>query len=181
VFGEGVFVAFGVPHLVDAGVREGAGFGAAASVYSVLGFAALFVRPLIAPLPDRFGGRNCGLVGCALLVGGLCAIAVASSFAVAAAGAAAMGVALATLNPALAMLVAAGVEPERRGVAMGGFMSFLDIGLAAGAIAAGFVVGGLSTTAAFWMAATAAGLSAVLLAARAPTNGLRWAIRRRAC
>lgn len=170
VFGEGVFVAFGVPHLVRAGVEEGAGFGGAASVYSVLGFAALFVRPLIAPLPDRFGGRNCALVGCALLVGGLSAIALASSFAVAAAGAGAMGVALATLNPALAMLVAAGVEPARRGLAMGGFMSFLDVGLAVGAIAAGVVVAGLSTTAAFGMAALAAALAAVLLAARAPTH-----------
>jgi MFS family permease len=170
VFGEGVFVAFGVPHLVRAGVDEGAGFGGAASVYSVLGFAALFVRPLIAPLPDRFGARNCALVGCALLVGGLGAIALASSFAVAAAGAGAMGVALATLNPALAMLVAAGVEPARRGLAMGGFMSFLDVGLAVGAIAAGVVVAGLSTTAAFGMAALAAALAAVLLAARAPTR-----------
>jgi predicted MFS family arabinose efflux permease len=88
----------------------------------------------------------------------------------AAAGAAAMGVALATLNPALAMLVAAAVEPQRRGVAMGGFMSFLDIGLAAGAISAGFVVAATSTTAAFGMAALAAALSAALLAARAPTH-----------
>ena len=170
VFGEGVFAAFGVPHLVGAGIHEGAAFGGAASVYSVLGFAALLVRPLIAPLPDRYGGRNCALVGCALLVGGLTAIAAASSFGVAAVGAAAMGVALATLNPALAMLVAAAVEPERRGLAMGGFMSFLDIGLAVGAIAAGLVVGAASTTAAFAMAAVAAGLSAVLIAARAPTH-----------
>jgi MFS family permease len=170
VFGEGVFVTFGVPHLVRAGVHEGAAFGGAASVYSVLGFAALLVRPLMAPLPDRYGGRNCALVGCALLVAGLATIALASSFAVAAVGAASMGVALATLNPALAMLVAAAVEPERRGVAMGGFMSFLDIGLAAGAIAAGFVVAATSTTTAFGMAALAAALSAVLLAARAPTH-----------
>ena len=170
VFGEGVFAAFGVPHLVEAGIHEGAAFGGAASVYSVLGFAALLVRPLIAPLPDRYGGRNCALVGCALLVGGLAAIAAASSFGVAAVGAAAMGVALATLNPALAMLVAAAVEPERRGLAMGGFMSFLDIGLAVGAIAGGLVVGAASTTAAFAMAAVAAGLSAVLIAARAPTH-----------
>ncbi len=170
VFGEGVFVAFGVPHLVDAGIEEGGGLGGAASVYSVLGFAALIVRPLIAPLPDRFGGRNCALGGCALLVGGLLAIAGASSFALAAAGAAAMGVALATMNPALALLVAAGVEPERRGLAMGGFLSFLDIGLAAGALAAGVVVAGLSTTAAFAVAAGAAALAATLLAARAPTH-----------
>ena len=170
VFGEGVFAAFGVPHLVEAGIHEGAAFGGAASVYSVLGFAALLVRPLIAPLPDRYGGRNCALVGCALLVGGLAAIAAASSFGVAAVGAAAMGIALATLNPALAMLVAAAVEPERRGLAMGGFMSFLDIGLAVGAIAGGLVVGAASTTAAFAMAAVAAGLSAVLIAARAPTH-----------
>lgn len=170
VFGEGVFVAFGVPHLARAGLDAGAAFGGAASVYSVLGFAALFVRPLIAPLPDRYGGRTCALVGCALLVAGLGAISLASSFAVAAAGAAAMGVALATLNPSLAMLVAAGVEPGRRGLAMGGFMSFLDIGLAGGAIAAGLVVAGVSTTAAFWMAAFAAGLAAAVLAARAPTH-----------
>lgn len=177
VFGEGVFVAFGVPHLLDAGVGGGAGFGGAASVYSVLGFAALFVRPLIAPLPDRFGGRNCGLVGCALLAVGLSAIAVASSFVVAAVGAAAMGVALATLNPSLAMLVAAGVEPERRGVAMGGFMSFLDIGLAAGAVAAGVVVASLSTSGAFGTAALAAGLAAALLATRAPTHAQERAAR----
>jgi MFS family permease len=170
VFGEGVFVAFGVPHLVAAGVADDAGFGGAASVYTVLGLAALCVRPLMAPLPDRYGGRNCALAGCALLVAGLTAIALASGFAAAAAGAALMGIALATLNPALALLVAAGVEPERRGLAIGGFMSFLDIGIAGGAIAAGVVVAGLSTTAAFAMAALAAALSAVLLAARAPTH-----------
>ena len=143
---------------------------------------ALLVRPLIAPLPDRYGGRTCALVGCALLVGGLAAIAVASSFGVAAVGAAAMGVALARSTPSLAMLVAAAVEPERRGLAMGGFMSFLDIGLAVGAIAAGLVVGAASTTAAFAMAAVAAGLSAVLIAARAPTHAQerappRWSSR----
>lgn len=177
VFGEGVFVAFGVPHLLDAGIREGAGFGGAASVYTVLGLAALLVRPLIAPLPDRFGGRNCALAGCVLLVSGLSAIAVASSFAVAAVGAAAMGVAMATLNPALAMLVAAGVEPERRGLAMGGFLSCLDIGLAAGALAAGVVVAGLSTTAAFATAAIAALAAATLLVARAPTHAQEVASR----
>ena len=170
VFGEGVFVAFGVPHLVRAGVEEGAGFGGAASVYSVLGLAALFVRPLIAPLPDRFGGRNCALVGCALLVGGLVAIALASDFAVAAVGAGAMGVALATLNPALAMLVAAGVEPGASRSCDGRVHVVPGHGARRRRDRGGLVVAGLSTTAAFGMAAVAATLAAVVLAARAPTH-----------
>jgi len=177
VCGEGVLVAFGVQHLVGAGLRDGGGFGGAASVYSVLGVAALVSRPIIAPLPDRFGGRACATAGAGMVALGLAALAGASSFALASGGAAVMGSGLALLNPALALLVAAGVQAEQRGVAMGAFMSFVDVGLAAGAVLGGVLVAASSTGGAFWAAAIAAVAGALLVAARAPSREQEHAAR----
>lgn len=177
VCGEGVLVAFGVQHLVEAGVRDGGGIGGAASVYSVLGVTALASRPFIAPLPDRFGGRACALAAIVVITGGLAALAAAGGFALAAVGAGLMGVGLALINPALLLLVTAGIEPEKRGVAVGSFMSFIDIGIAAGAVVGGLLVAGASTAAAFWAAAVAATLGAVLIASRAPTRAQEHAAR----
>jgi MFS family permease len=168
VCGEGVLVAFGVEHLVHRGVEERAGVGGAASVYSVLAAGALVSRPFIANLPDRIGGRACGMIGTTLIAAGLAVLALASSFGAAAVGAAAAGCGLALMYPSLTLLVAAGVEAGERGVALGAFTAFVDVGLAVGAFVGGLVVAALSTGAAFWAGALAAALGGLLIAARAP-------------
>jgi MFS family permease len=169
VFGEGVLVAFGVQHLIGRGVAEGAGVGGAASVYTMLAAGALVSRPFIAPLPDRLGGRTCGMLGCGLVTIGLAALTVASAFGPAAAGAVATGCGMALLYPSLSLLVVASVPLARRGVAMGAFTSFVDAGLGAGALAGGVITAVSSTAVAFGAAAAAAALAGAVLAARAPS------------
>jgi MFS family permease len=168
VCGEGVLVAFGVQHLVERGIAEGAGIGGAASVYSMLAAGALVSRPFIAPLPDRLGGRTCGMLGCGLIAIGLAGLTAASAFGPAAAGAAAIGCGLALLYPSLSLLVAASVPVAQRGVAMGAFTSFVDVGLGVGALAGGVITAASSTAVAFGLAAGAAALACWVLAARAP-------------
>jgi MFS family permease len=173
VFGEGVLIAFGVQHLLQRGVQQGAGVGGAASVYSVLAAGALVSRPFIASLPDRLGGRACGISGTALVSIGLAGLAVASSFGAAAVAAVSMGCGLALLYPSLSLLVAADVGPERRGVAMGAFTAFVDVGVGVGALAGGVLVSAFSTSAAFWAGAAAALMGGLLLLLRVPGRGPR--------
>jgi MFS family permease len=177
VLGEGVLVAFGIRHLEERGVPSGAGVGGAASVYTVLALGALVSRPLIATLPDRLGGRVCAMFGTGLIACGLGILALASSFEAAAAGAFPMGIGLALMYPSLTLVVAAGVAAHDRGVAVGAFTAFVDVGLAAGALAGGLVVEGLSTAAAFWAGAIAAALGGLLVAARAPRRDVEFRAR----
>ena len=173
VFGEGVLIAFGVQHLVQRGVQDGAGIGGAASVYSVLAAGALVSRPFIASLPDKLGGRMCGMLGTVLVGVGLAGLAVASSFGAAAIAAVSMGCGLALLYPSLSLLVAADVRPDQRGVAMGAFTAFVDVGIGVGAIVGGLVVAAVSTAAAFWAGSAAALLGCLLLLIRLPGVGPR--------
>jgi MFS family permease len=177
VLGEGMLVAFGILHLEDRGLESGAGIGGAASVYSMLAVGALVSRPLIASLPDRLGGRVCAMIGTCAIAVGVAGIAVTASFTVAAAAAFAMGVGLSLMYPALSLIVAAGVEPHDRGVAMGAFTAFVDVGLAGGALAGGVVAGLVSTGGAFWAAAAAAGVAGAIVAAKAPHRDVELAAR----
>ena len=78
------------------------------------------------------------------------------------------GCGLALLYPSLSLLVAASVPLAQRGVAMGAFTSFVDVGLGVGALAGGVITAAWSTEVAFGAAAAAAAAGGVVLAARAP-------------
>jgi MFS family permease len=134
----------------------------------MLAAGALVSRPFTASLPDRLGGRICGMLGSGLAGFGLLGLTAASSFGAASAGAVAIGCGLALLYPSLSLLVAETVAPEQRGVAMGAFTSFVDVGLGAGALAGGVITAVSSTAVAFGASAAGAGLACLLLAVAVP-------------
>ena len=103
------------------------------------------------------------MVGAGLIeAAGLIAIMLAQSLAVAIAGALAMGAAFSLLLPSLALAVMDRVPEERRGVAMGTFTAFFDLGVGLGAPAAGLAAALGGYPAAFGLAAAAALAAAAL-------------------
>jgi MFS family permease len=164
--GDGVLNSFGVIHLVARGVPGGAGLGGAASIFTVFAATAFAIRALGGGLADRYGARRCGIVASLLVATGWAIVAVASSFAAAAAGTVLVGAGMALLYPAMGLLVAARVPATDRGAGLGAFMAFMDIGFGVGAVGGGIVVGATSTAVAFWLGALAAAGAALLLMAR---------------
>lgn len=159
--GFAAVAAFLVLHLDERGIGHGA------AVFTAFAATVVFARVAGGWLPDRFGPIPC-IIGAGLVeAAGLTAIMVAQSVAVAVAGAVAMGAAFSLLFPSLALLVLAGVPEERRGVAMGTFTAFFDLGVGLGAPLAGLAAALGDYPAAFGFAAVAAlGVAAVGLAAR---------------
>ena len=148
--GYAAVAAFLVLHLDERAIGHGAEVFAA--------FAATVVLARVAGgwLPDRFGPRPC-IVGASLVeAGGLAAIMAAQSLPVAIMGAMAMGAAFSLLFPSLALIVLAQVPEERRGVAMGTFTAFFDLGVGLGAPLAGLAAALGGYPAAFGFAAAAA-------------------------
>lgn len=163
LYGEGIMGAFGVIHLVDRGVPEGAQLGGAASIFTVFAAVTFTARIGAVVLVDRVGPFRCALLANALVGGGWALFALAQGFAAAAAGAALVGAGYALLYPALGLLVTARVVAEDRGAGLGTFMAFMDMGFGAGAVAGGAIVAAASTALTFWSAAIAATLGVALL------------------
>ncbi len=107
-------------------------------------------------LPDRYGPIRCAVGAGSIECAGLLTIAASESLAGALVGAIAMGAGFSLLFPSLALLVVNRVPIERRGVAMGTFTAFFDLGMGLGGplTGAAAAVGGYS--AAFVLAAACA-------------------------
>lgn len=171
-YGNGVFEAFGIVHLVGQGVSGGAGIGGAASVFTIVAVTTFLGRFAGGVLSDRIGPRPVALSGVVVIVLSYGLFAAASDFALAAAGGALLGVGLALLYPALALVVTRTVGPTERGAGLGVFLASLDLTFALGPIIGSLVVDLASTTTALWTAAVV-GLAAlpVVVAAGNPPVG----------
>ena len=156
--GYAAVAAFLVLHLDDRDIGHGA------EVFTAFAATVIAARVFGGWLPDRYGPAPC-VAGAGLVeAGGLVAIMLADSLPVAIAGALAMGAAFSLLFPSLALAVLDRVPEERRGVAMGTFTAFFDLGVGLGAPAAGLAAAIGGYPAAFGVAAIAA-LGTVALAA----------------
>jgi MFS family permease len=157
VVGYATLAAFIVLHLDERGIGHGA------LVFTVFAATVVLGRLVGGGLPDRFGGARTGAAAALLQATGLCVMGVAQSLAVAAIGAAVMGVGFALLFPSLALLVVDAVPERRRGAAMGTFTAFFDVGVGLGAPIAGAiaVLGGYGLSFAF---AGLCGLAAAVVA-----------------
>ena len=154
--GYAALAAFLVLHLDERAIGHGA------EVFTAFAAMVVIARVLGGWLPDRFGPAPC-VVGAGLIeAAGLTAIMLAESLPVAIAGALAMGAAFSLLFPSLALAVINRVPEDRRGVAMGTFTAFFDLGVGLGAPAAGVAAAIAGYPAAFALAAAAA-LGAVAL------------------
>ena len=139
---------------------RGAGHGAAA--FTVFAATVVLTRLIGGDLPDRVGPLRCAAAAALVESLGLAVIALATTLPVAIAGAAAMGTAFSLLYPSFSLVVVNRVPDERRGVALGTFTAFFDIGVGVGAPLAGAAaaIGGYS--AAFWLGSAFAIGTAVL-------------------
>jgi MFS family permease len=154
--GYAAVAAFLVLHLDDRGIGHGA------EVFTAFAATVIAARLLGGWLPDRFGPGPCVLGAGLIEAAGLTALVLAQSLALAIAGALAMGAAFSLLFPSLALAVIDRVPEERRGVAMGTFTAFFDLGVGLGAPAAGLAAALGGYPAAFGLAAAAALAAAAL-------------------
>ena len=171
-FGNGVFEAYGIIHLTDRGVSGGAGIGGAASVFTVIAVTTFLGRFAGGLLADRIGPRPVAIAGALVIIGSYVLFAVADDFAVAALGGAALGIGLALIYPALALVVTRTVGPDQRGAGLGVFLASLDFTFAFGPFIGSLIVSAASTETALWVA-VAVGLVSlpVILAAGNPPLG----------
>jgi MFS family permease len=165
-YGEGVITALLVLHLVDRGVHAGAGFGGAASVFSVFAASVILFRIAAAPVMDRVRPEPVATGGFVIEGVGLLVLSVSSSFGVAAIGAALMGAGFAVMFPSLALVATRAASPDERGAALGSFGASFGFGLFLGSLFGGIVSSLGGTSAALLSGAVLAGAGAAYLAGR---------------
>lgn len=119
--------------------------------FTAFGLALIAARLLLGHLPDRMGGAKVALVFVLVQAGGLALMWIARHPLTASAGAALAGFGYSLVYPGLGVEAVRGAAPENRGLAMGIFTAFLDVAMAIGSPALG------------WIAAQA-GLGAVFIA-----------------
>jgi len=150
IVGYATMAAFVVLHLDEQGVGHGA------AVFTAFAASVVGMRIFGGGLPDRFGSIPCIVAAALSEAAGLLVIAGATSMPVAVAGAIAMGSGFSLLFPSLALLVVNRVPEERRGVAMGTFTAFFDLGMGVGSPIAGAAAALGGYEAAFVLAAACA-------------------------
>jgi len=162
-YGNGVFEAFGIVHLTDQGVADGAGIGGAASVFTIVAVTTFIGRFAGGVLSDRLGPRPVAMAGILFCGGSYTVLAAASSFGAAACGAALLGIGLALLYPALALSVTRRVPPAERGAGLGVFLAAMDVAFGLGPVIGGLVVTASSSSFALWSATAVAMLALPLV------------------
>ncbi len=126
IVGYAAMAAFVVLHLDERDVGHGA------AVFTAFAASVVGMRVLGGWLPDRYGSIPC-IIGAGIVeAAGLLVIAGAGSVGVAVLGAVGMGAGFSLLFPSLALLVVNRVPEDRRGVAMGTFTAFFDLGMGVG-------------------------------------------------
>jgi MFS family permease len=150
IVGYAAMAAFVVLHLDEEGVGHGA------AVFTAFAASVVAGRVLLGWLPDRFGSVPCVIGAGISEAAGLVVIALAPSVGLALVGAIGMGVGFSLLFPALALLVVNRVPDQRRGVAMGTFTAFFDLGMGIGSPLAGAAAAVGGYEAAFLLAAACA-------------------------
>jgi MFS family permease len=158
-----VITALPVLHLIDRGVDAGAGLGGAASVYTIFAATVLVCRILAAGVVDRLRPHAIASAGCAAEALGVALMGTATSFGVAAAGAALMGVGFAVLFPSLAVMATQAVAAEERGAALASFGSAFGAGLTLGALLGGAIAAAWGTEVAHLSAAVTAACAGLYL------------------
>ncbi len=114
--------------------------GAGASVASfTAGYIA--VRLFLAHLPDKLGGRQVGIVSVLIQIAGLLMLWLAPTPLVALLGCVLTGIGLSLVFPAMGVEAMRYIAPERRGLAIGCFVAFIDLSTAIAGPVMGAVIG----------------------------------------
>ncbi|MDX3905483.1 MAG: MFS transporter [Pigmentiphaga sp.] len=136
---------------------------------AMTGFAAgyILVRLFFGRLPDQLGGRRVAAVSLVIEALGQLLLWMAPTPAFALAGATLTGVGFSLVFPSMGVEAMRRVPPESRGVAVGGFLAFVDVTSAVTGPLAGLLIGAYGYPAAFL-----AGLVACLVSFAAVVFGL---------
>jgi MFS family permease len=161
IVGYAAMAAFVVLHLDARAIGHGA------AVFAAFAATVVATRVVGGWLPDRYGPIRCAIGAGLVEATGLLTIAASNSLAAALVGAIAMGAGFSLLFPSLALIVVNRVPVERRGVAMGTFTAFFDLGMGIGGPLTGAAAAAGGYSAAFVLAAACAiGTTAVALSLR---------------
>lgn len=164
--GYATIAAFVVLHLDERGIGHGA------AVFGAFATMVVLTRLVGGDLPDRVGPSRVAMAAALVEAIGLTTVGLASSLAMALAGALAMGMAFSLLYPSLSLIVISRVPDTRRGAALGTFTAFFDAGVGLGAPLAG-IVAALSGYEAAFLTAAAMALVGMAIAFRTLWEGDR--------
>lgn len=156
--GFGTMAGFVVLLLDDRGIAH------SSTAFTAFAAAVVFTRLFAGRVPDRFGAAPTAAFAFTAEALGLGVLAMAGSFPVALAGALVMGCGFSLLFPALALAVVSKVDDRERGMALGAFTAFFDIGVGLGGPLAGAVAAASGYPEAFWMGAACAAVGGVIAA-----------------
>lgn len=121
--------------------------------FTAFGLALMFARMVAGHLPDRFGGAKVALVFVVIQAAGLILMWLARTSLIASAGAALAGLGYSLVYPGLGVEAVSATTPKNRGLAMGIYTAFLDVAMAVGSPALGWVGGHIGLEAVFLVAA----------------------------
>ena len=107
--------------------------------FTAFGAALIVARMILGHLPDKFGGARIALVFVLVQAAGLVLLGVAQNAMMASAGAALAGFGYSLVYPGLGVEAVRGTSPENCGLAMGIYTVFLDIAMALGSPALGWI------------------------------------------
>ncbi len=107
--------------------------------FTAFGAALIIARMILGHLPDKLGGAKVALAFVLMQSAGLILMGLAESTTMASAGAALAGLGYSLVYPGLGVEAVRGVAPENRGLTMGIYTVFLDVAMAVGSPALGWV------------------------------------------
>ncbi|ALL71311.1 putative Xanthine transporter,putative (plasmid) [Paraburkholderia caribensis MBA4] len=107
--------------------------------FTAFGVALIAARTIAGHLPDRFGGARVALIFVVVQATGLLLMWLAKTTLLASAGAAIAGFGYSLVYPGLGVEAVSGITPKNRGIAMGIYTAFLDVAMAIGSPALGWV------------------------------------------
>lgn len=117
--------------------------------FTAFGVALIVARIVAGHLPDKFGGARIALIFVLVQAAGLFLMWLASSSPVASAGAVFAGFGYSLVYPGLGIEAISGATPQNRGMVMGIYTAFLDVAMALGSPALGWIGGHLGLNAIF--------------------------------
>src|SRR5262249_26004840 len=122
----------------------------------------IVARTIAGHLPDRFGGAQVALIFVIMQAAGLLLMWLAKTTLIASAGATLAGFGYSLVYPGLGVEAVRGTTPQNRGLAMGLYTAFLDVAMAAGSPALGWVGGHAGLGAVFLVSAVVVLCTAVV-------------------
>ncbi|WP_075657442.1 MFS transporter [Pseudochrobactrum sp. B5] len=117
--------------------------------FTAFGAALIVARLIAGHLPDKFGGARVALIFVLVLTVGLVLMWLATNAVIASVGAAVAGFGYSLVYPGLGVEAVRGTSPENRGLAMGIYTAFLDVAMAVGSPALGWIAGHVGLGAVF--------------------------------